>query len=80
LGVSVSAPAALRQFNIDRPKIAMDASNAEEVILKLEIGLYVATHMGHVFLNCDEGKSWKLLIQCLPPIYSVSAAVPSSSD
>jgi photosystem II stability/assembly factor-like uncharacterized protein len=43
-------------------------------------GLYVATRMGHLFSSCDEGKSWRLLVQWLPPIYSVSTAVPSYSD
>ena len=44
------------------------------------VGLYVASRMGHLFSSSDEGKSWKLLVQWLPPIYSVSTAVPGSSD
>lgn len=39
-------------------------------------GLYV----GHLFSSSNEGKSWKLLVQWLPSIYSVTTAVPASSD
>lgn len=41
------------------------------------VGLYVATRTGHVFSSFNEGKSWRLLTQWLPPIYSVSTAVPN---
>jgi len=37
-------------------------------------GVYVGTRMGHLFHSADEGKTWRLLAQWLPPIYSVSAA------
>lgn len=38
------------------------------------VGLYVATRMGQVFSSIDEGKSWHVLAQWLPPVYSVSTA------
>ena len=37
-------------------------------------GVYVGTRMGHLFHSADEGKSWRLMTQWLPPIYSVSTA------
>jgi photosystem II stability/assembly factor-like uncharacterized protein len=40
-------------------------------------GVYVATRMGHLFHSADEGKSWRLIAQWLPPIYSVSTATIS---
>jgi photosystem II stability/assembly factor-like uncharacterized protein len=40
-------------------------------------GVYVATRMGHLFHSTDEGKSWRLIAQWLPPIYSVSTATIS---
>jgi len=42
-------------------------------------GLYVGTRMGHLFHSADEGKSWHLLAEWLPPIYSVSTATIESS-
>jgi hypothetical protein len=38
------------------------------------VGLYVGTRMGHLFSSVNEGKSWQLIAQWLPPIYSVSTA------
>lgn len=38
------------------------------------VGLYVGTRMGHVFHSANEGRTWRLLAQWLPPIYSVSTA------
>jgi photosystem II stability/assembly factor-like uncharacterized protein len=38
-------------------------------------GLYVATATGEIFYSLDEGKSWRLLADWLPPIYSIEAAV-----
>jgi photosystem II stability/assembly factor-like uncharacterized protein len=38
------------------------------------VGVYAATRMGHLFHSADEGKSWRLIAQWLPPIYSVSTA------
>ena len=40
-------------------------------------GLYVGSRMGHLFYSANEGKSWQLLAQWLPPIYSVSTATLS---
>ncbi len=40
-------------------------------------GLYVGTRMGHLFYSANEGRSWQLLAQWLPPIYSVSTATLS---
>lgn len=37
-------------------------------------GVYVGTRMGHLFHSADEGKTWRLMAQWLPPIYSVSTA------
>lgn len=37
-------------------------------------GVYVGTRMGHLFHSTDEGKTWRLIAQWLPPIYSVSTA------
>ncbi len=37
-------------------------------------GVYVGTRMGHLFASTDEGKTWRLIAQWLPPIYSVSTA------
>lgn len=42
------------------------------------VGLYVSTRMGHLFSSVNEGKSWELAAQWLPPIYSVSTANPAS--
>jgi photosystem II stability/assembly factor-like uncharacterized protein len=38
------------------------------------VGVYAGTRMGHLFHSADEGKSWRLIAQWLPPIYSVSTA------
>jgi photosystem II stability/assembly factor-like uncharacterized protein len=40
------------------------------------VGLYVGTRMGHLFSSVNEGRSWQLTAQWLPPIYSVSTANP----
>jgi photosystem II stability/assembly factor-like uncharacterized protein len=37
-------------------------------------GIYVGTRMGHLFTSTNEGKTWQLSAQWLPPIYSVSTA------
>jgi photosystem II stability/assembly factor-like uncharacterized protein len=37
-------------------------------------GVYVGTRMGHLFHSADEGKTWRLIAQWLPPIQSVSTA------
>jgi photosystem II stability/assembly factor-like uncharacterized protein len=37
-------------------------------------GLYVATTSGQIFWSRDDGTSWKVLAENLPPIYSLSAA------
>ena len=41
------------------------------------VGVYAGTRMGHLFHSADEGKSWRLIAQWLPPIYSVSTATIS---
>lgn len=38
------------------------------------LGIYVGTRMGHLFSSANEGKTWQLAAQWLPPIYSVSTA------
>ncbi len=38
-------------------------------------GIYVATNTGQIFYSLDEGDSWSLLANWLPPIYSLSAAM-----
>lgn len=37
-------------------------------------GVYVGSRMGHLFGSADEGKTWRLMAEWLPPIYSVSTA------
>lgn len=38
-------------------------------------GVYIGTSSGQIFYSRDEGKKWDLLIDYLPTIYSLSAAV-----
>jgi photosystem II stability/assembly factor-like uncharacterized protein len=38
-------------------------------------GVYFGTQGGQVFASADEGASWDLAAEYLPPIYSVTAAV-----
>jgi photosystem II stability/assembly factor-like uncharacterized protein len=38
-------------------------------------GVYFGTNTGKLFGSADEGDSWRLLADDLPPVYSVSAAV-----
>jgi len=38
-------------------------------------GIYVGTTTGNVFHSPNEGKSWQLLAQWLPPVHSVSTAL-----
>lgn len=38
-------------------------------------GIYFGTGGGHVFASADEGASWELAAEYLPPVYSVSAAI-----
>lgn len=38
-------------------------------------GLYVATTNGQIFWSSDNGTSWKLLIENLPAMYSLNAAI-----
>ena len=34
-------------------------------------GVYVGTRMGHLFHSADEGKTWRLLAQWLPPLFGL---------
>jgi len=38
-------------------------------------GVYFGTGGGHVFVSADEGDSWSVAAEYLPPVYSVTAAV-----
>lgn len=38
-------------------------------------GVYVGTNTGQLFMSADNGESWRLAADFLPPIYSVSVAV-----
>lgn len=38
-------------------------------------GVYFGTNTGKVFTSSDEGDSWRLLADNLPPVYSISTAV-----
>jgi photosystem II stability/assembly factor-like uncharacterized protein len=38
-------------------------------------GIYVGTQTGQVFFSRDEGEQWELLVDFLPPIYSVSTGM-----
>jgi hypothetical protein len=37
-------------------------------------GIYFGTNNGKVFNSDDEGESWRMLADNLPPVFSVSAA------
>jgi len=39
------------------------------------IGVYVGTNTGQLFASRDEGESWKMISDFLPPIFSVSAGM-----
>ncbi len=39
------------------------------------VGVYFGTSTGQVFGSADEGRSWSLIADHLPPIWSVEAAV-----
>ncbi|MBI3364764.1 MAG: exo-alpha-sialidase [Ignavibacteriae bacterium] len=54
-------------LNVNRQ--AMAADNCDK------FGLYVGTNTGQLFYTLDEGNSWKLLADFLPPIYSVECVV-----
>jgi photosystem II stability/assembly factor-like uncharacterized protein len=38
-------------------------------------GVYVGTNTGKIFTSNDEGDSWDVLADHLPPVYSVSVSV-----
>lgn len=38
-------------------------------------GVYVGTQTGQIFFSADEGASWELMADFLPPVYSVSTAI-----
>jgi hypothetical protein len=37
-------------------------------------GIYFGTNTGKIFASSDEGESWHVLADNLPPVYSVSVA------
>ena len=39
------------------------------------VGIYFGTNTGKIFHSNDEGDSWRVLADNLPPVSSVSAAV-----
>ena len=39
-------------------------------------GVYFGTATGQIFHSRDEGREWRLLADCLPPIYTVEAFGP----
>lgn len=39
------------------------------------VGVYFGTSTGHIFGSSDEGRTWSLLAESLPPIWSVDVAV-----
>jgi hypothetical protein len=41
------------------------------------VGLYFGTRTGELFASADEGDSWKLLAEWLPPVLCVKAATVS---
>ena len=47
-----------------REEMAVDAEDP--------LGVYVGTNTGQLFASRDEGGSWKMLADFLPPILSVS--------
>lgn len=40
-----------------------------------EVGIYAGTKTGEIFYSLDEGETWELLVDYLPPIYSLEAMV-----
>ena len=54
-------------LHVFRQAVAADAAEP--------FGLYVGTSTGQIFFSSDEGDSWSLLIDHLPPVYSLSAAL-----
>jgi hypothetical protein len=38
-------------------------------------GVYVGTYGGHILASRDAGDHWTLLLNCLPPVYLLQAAV-----
>ena len=38
-------------------------------------GIYFGTNTGKIFNSDDEGDTWRLLADNLPPVYSVSTAI-----
>jgi hypothetical protein len=38
-------------------------------------GVYIGTNTGKIFTSTDEGNSWDVLADHLPPVYAVSANV-----
>jgi photosystem II stability/assembly factor-like uncharacterized protein len=39
------------------------------------VGVYVGTNTGQVFASADEGETWRLAANFLPPIWSVEASI-----
>jgi hypothetical protein len=40
-----------------------------------EVGIYVGTSTGQIFLSRDAGDNWELMADYLPPIYSIETAI-----
>ena len=38
-------------------------------------GVYIGTNTGQLYVSADDGESWKLITQNLPPVCSIEAAV-----
>ncbi|GEM_PF-3118645 len=53
-------------FNVNRQAMAVDSANT--------CGIYVGTSTGRIFHSRNEGDTWNVLIDHLPPIYSLECA------
>ena len=57
-------------LNVNRQAMAVDDPEP--------CGIYIGTSTGQVFHSRNEGDLWELLVDYLPPIYSVECAVVQS--
>ena len=81
--MTVSIPIALLQYTGNESELRLDAFSVGEALSELDTrfqGLSAlivnesGTRMGQVFNSADEGKSWRLIAEWLPPVQSVSVA------